>query len=205
MLDKVGNFFQFSDHVVKSVEIPKKLADFIDFFNFSCGFLGLHNLIKDYSLKGRKISTVYDNFPAWQQSLFEKADFLGNLSFVLSGIRSKPSAMAWKWATQQLFSCATLELCLRNKSLFSIERFDRTLLATSFILGLPSTLKTIYCLHNWFSSSLIQVKENDNDLKKENECKTYCYTKAIRPTDVAITIQSLSITAHGILNHTPHK
>mgnify|MGYP001297399798 CR=1 FL=1 len=194
MLDKVVKSFQFSYEAIQSVRFAETTSTFFDLTNFAFGFVGLHNLVNGYCFDDRDISKSYENLPHWQQKAFKIADFLGAFSLIFRAVNSGPAIVIWNWSAKVLLSPMQLERFFGHHGYLPADKMDRTIASAAFLLGLPSTLKTICSIYMWATSPRFE---------SEPEESSHHY-KVVLVQDVYLTIRTVSLTAHQILQ-TPSK
>lgn len=194
MIDKVAKGLHSSHEAIQSLRFAETTSSFFDLVNFAFGFVGLHNLVKGYCFDDRDISKSYENLPSWQQSAFKTADFLGGFSLIFRALNSGPAIAIWSWSAERLLSPEHLERFFGHQGFLPADKIDRAFATAAFLLGLPSTIKTICSIYMWVTSPSF-------DSEAEEDSHTY---KVVQVQDMYLTIRSVSYTAQKLLQ-TPNK
>lgn len=194
MIDKVAKGLQTSYEAIQSLRFAETTRTFFDLVDFSFGFVGLHNVVKGYCFEHRDISKSYENLPDWQQSAFNIADFLGGFSLISKALNSGPARVIWSCSARVLLSPEQLNVFFGINGFVPAAKVTRTIATAAFLLGLPSTLKTICSIYMWATSPRF---ESD---KKEH---SHAY-KVVQVQDMYLTIRTVSYTAQKLLQ-TPNK
>jgi hypothetical protein len=199
MLDRVAQGFQFSYDAFRHLRFSETTQNLFDLVSFAMGFVGLHNILKSTGFEDRDISKMYDNFPGWKQRAFKVADFLGSLSLIFSGARSGPAIAAWKWTVQVILAPEQLERFFGHQGFIPSEKMDRYFAILSFLLGVPSTLKTIYVVYHWITTPHLEPEEAQEEREEGKPYRVSVYAQ-----DSYLTFKTVSETANKLLR-TPHK
>jgi hypothetical protein len=203
MLDRVAQGFQFSYEVIHYLRFSEATRNLLDLMNFAMGFVGLHNILKSPSLEDRDISKLSDNSSGWKQTAFKTADFLGSLSLIFSSMRSGPAVATWNWTVQFILSPEQLERFFGQQGYLPSEKMDRSLAMIAFLLGFPSTLKTIYTIYLWMTTPRLAPEIVEEEEREERE-ERKPYHIAVYAQDSYLTFKTVSETANRLLR-TPHK
>jgi hypothetical protein len=140
-------------------------------------------------LNDREINDLYDDLPPWQQNAWKIADFLGNLSLILGGLNSKLTLSIVRWSIQKVFSPEQLERLLIVN--VSGEKLHQRIGILSFLLGVPTTLKTCYLIYSWARHPHVTRLEEQEE---------HFYTPIpIRKIDVVIAVRTVSQTAQKLI------
>lgn len=197
MLSRIAQGFQ----TIWALQFSEKARVTIDYVNFALGFVGVYNLMETYYFKDREIKELYKDLPLWQQTAWKTSDFLGNLSFILAGLKSRPALALFRWSIQKIISPEQLTSFLSRHSYLSGEKLCRVVGLVSLLFGIPAALKTSYSIYCWIRHP---------QAKRLEEPDEHFYSplplKKVSKTDVALTVRTVrkvSETAHRLMS-TPH-
>jgi hypothetical protein len=197
MLNIIARGLQTYYKVMKAFNFSEKSQNFWEFFHFSLGFLGFHNLVSDYSLQEKEIDPIFQNYPLWQQKAFKTADLLGNLSLILGAMKSEPAITLWTWSSQAIFSKEQLERFFGAQSRLANHKVYRSIAIASFLFGVPSTLKTFYNIYIWIKA--YRNKEEVAVSTLSSELDMSFQTPSVKKKDAFLTMQTVSRTATSIM------
>lgn len=116
--------------------------------NLTFGCMSAKNLIETFR-HTNQAGPASAKIATWQMTGIKVIDFCGDLSSILNGIQSRPAISILNWITYRLLSPANVERFFGEAALFSGQRMNYTIATASFLLGIPSTLKTIYLCYRW--------------------------------------------------------
>lgn len=196
MLTQVTNGFQFFSNTYTLLKSSEKSRNIFDLIHFGFGFVGLHNFTQGICFEDRDISRVYDNLPEWQQKAFKIIDLLASLSMICKGLNSGTATVVWNWSARVIFNQSQFERLFGNQGIVPTGKIDRSIAFCAFILGLPSSLRTLYSLYTWATSIPPKEKIETNHIRS--------YKRAVGAGDLYLTIMTASKTAQEILQHTPN-
>lgn len=174
-------------------------------FNFAMGFVGAHNLMSDFN-DFRYYRAKDFNRPlfCWKENALRIVDFLGNLSMVLYGIKSAPFVSLWNWSAKIVVPPAQLERCFGSQGIMPGNTFYASLSWSAFILGIPSTLKTLYSIYILAKYLKSNWREKGSKALKEHNIQTMQTHLRIRREDVYLTARAIKQTTQSFIL-TPHK
>ena len=195
MFTKVGRGIHTTFEIIQTVRSSKIASNVIDFINFALGFVGLHNLIQTYYFKEREIEELYADLPSWQQSAWKIADHVGNLSLILSSMKSRTAIAIWQWSIQKIVSPEQFERFFGRQGHIPGEKVHKAMGIMSLLLGIPPTLKTFFAIYTWINQPHSPREEQDE----------HFYTPInVRKIDIVITVQTVTETAQKLMS-TPRK
>jgi hypothetical protein len=193
MLSKIVQGFE----AIWALQFSEKARVTLDYVNFALGFAGVYNLMETYYFKDREIKDLYKDLPLWQQTAWKTSDFLGNLSFILAGLKSRPALAFFQWGIQKIISPEQLASFLGRHSYVSGEKICKTVGIVSLLFGIPAALKTSYSIYCWIRHP---------QTKRLEEPDEHFYTplpiNKVRKTDVVLTVRTVkkvSATAHRLM------
>lgn len=160
-------------------------------FDFALGLIAVRNLVETIYYADPKYVELYEHLPLWQQEAFKVIDIMGRISLILGGLKSKPNVIVWKWVAKNVLTVEYFERFFGNSGLYPPDKIYQMIAVCAFILGIPSTLKTIFAI------CTKTAKPKLPDSKPLNE--------GLRNSDVFLTIKEISETAQRIIMATPHK
>ena len=160
------------------------------------GFFGAYHLIKTHYFEDREVEELYIGLPVWQQRALKIIDVLGNVSLILGALVSCPASALWKWGIQKVCTPEKIECLFGCKGYISGATVYRRTAMLAFLLGIPSTLKTIYLICRWVKNRYMPVKE------------PIATPLSMDETDIVVTARTISQiasrSARFVLN-SPHK
>jgi hypothetical protein len=196
MLSKVVKGFEITYEALQAMRSSEAALHLTDAINFAFGFIGIQNLVKTHWLKSREIDELTEDLPPWQQRAWKIADFFGNISLILSGLKSPPAIAICQWSFQLILS--SLDPLQKNNQLGLIqgEKILKIVGLISFLFGIPSTLKTLYSLYSWIKHRQVSPRKHDEHL----------YTPVpIKKLDMIIMMKTVAETARKILKTSPKR
>jgi hypothetical protein len=196
MLNKMTPRFQVIFEVIQKVQLSETTRNIIDLSSFALGFIGIYNLIKTYYFRNRKIDELNEKLPFWQQKARKITDFLGNLSLVLGGLKSRQSIAILKWSVHKITSYEQLQSLLGSQHFIHEEKILRTIGLLSLLLGIPSTLRTSYMIYSWAK------RQDSSNLEEKN--LHYLIFLPIRTMDIALNMKTVSYTIQNLFSTSPH-
>lgn len=199
---------------IMALHASSPIQNIIGTVNLTFGCLSAKNLINSFR-HDDQTSPSATKITTWQITGIKVIDFCGDLSSVLGGIQSRPAIFVWNWAIHQLLSPANIERLFGETALLSSQRLNYTIATASFLLGVPSTLKTIYTCYQWIAANKKKLPaEKTASEKPQNRKGTILIERKkrqskfpVRSTDIYTTgrIAMRTVGAASALLLTPRK
>lgn len=166
----------------------KSMQNVLGFSYFTGGFLGFYQLCQ-MDFKNRQVKPLNLSLPLWQIKAIWIIDLLGNLSFMLGGLASRPALSIGQWTFKKL-SSLSLQKALQRQT-HVIGKIITFMTVMAFIFGIPASIKFCYSSYYWLKDRLKQPSsEAPSGLP-------------IRKMDALAAAYTVARASHFMINHPP--
>ncbi|CUI17088.1 Conserved hypothetical protein [Candidatus Protochlamydia naegleriophila] len=147
-VQNIKSFYQ----TIMILHASNPIQNIIGTVNLTFGCMSAKNLIQTFR-HNNQAGPATTKIATWQMTGIKVIDFCGDLSSILNGIQSRPAIFILNWMINRFLSPSNAARFFGEAALLSSERMNYTIATASFLLGIPSTLKTVYSCYCWMAAN----------------------------------------------------